>query len=493
MWKLTIEDDEGKQTQLPLAHAEYTLGRDDKAAIRLTDRNVSRRHAALRQATDANGTAWLLRDLDSYNGTYVNGARVAEEQPVKSGDVIQIGDYRIEISDAAVRPTGPDAVTTGQFAAIHHRPDRLVVVLGPQPGQEFPLLGESYTIGRSEEASISINHASVSRIHAELYPLAVGRYEIIDKGSANGIRINGVDLRQGILEAGDALELGDVRLRYVGAGKVFRGADQSTHLLRAVSFEAAAPASAVAAAAAAPQKGPSLLKLALLGGLLGLVGLAIVLVVRTPGLVPGVSPSTEQQKQSDKADAIVKEAKKKLDAGDLEGAHVTLQDLPDGVPQRDDAVVKDVEGRWADGQFVLAEKASDVAQKRKLLQGIASGSLIDADRRKKALELLQQTAPEPTVEPTVAPVRPTGALPPATAATATASAAPSTAPVATAAPLSSDTYGPRRKALEAKVWSGKASVAEIKELKAICGHQGDKACRDRANAMLKQALAKQDG
>jgi pSer/pThr/pTyr-binding forkhead associated (FHA) protein len=54
-----------------------------------------------------------------------------------------------------------------------------------------------------------------------------GRYEVIDQSSANGIRINGVDLNRGLLEAGDALELGDVRLRFVGAGKIFRPLDTS--------------------------------------------------------------------------------------------------------------------------------------------------------------------------------------------------------------------------------------------------------------------------
>jgi hypothetical protein len=36
------------------------------------------------------------------------------------------------------------------------------------------------------------------------------------------------------------------------------------------------------------------------------------------------------------------------------------------------------------------------------------------------------------------------------------------------------------------VWGGKASIDEIRMLKAICSHMGDRACRDRANTMLKQ-------
>src|SRR5580700_3881825 len=105
MWKLTIEDDEGKQTPLPLAHEEYGVGREETNSIRLTDRNVSRRHATLRK----NGQGWILKDLQSYNGTYVNGVRVIGEQAVNSGDVVQLGDYRIEVLDEgllAAQPAG---------------------------------------------------------------------------------------------------------------------------------------------------------------------------------------------------------------------------------------------------------------------------------------------------------------------------------------------------------------------------------------------------
>src|SRR5262249_26203119 len=189
-------------------------------AIRLTDRNVSRKHAMLRR----NGAGWLIADLTSYNGTFVNGIRVAGEQLVKNGDIVQLGDYRLEVVDEAVAATMPVGVDGGRQPGplpVHQRPDRLVVVIGPTPGAEYPLDREYFTMGRAEDATISINHSSVSRFHSELIALGNGRYEIVDKGSANGIRINGVELKRGILEAGDALELGDVRLRFVGAGKIF--------------------------------------------------------------------------------------------------------------------------------------------------------------------------------------------------------------------------------------------------------------------------------
>ena len=49
MWKLVIEDDEGKRTVVPLTRDEYSIGRKEGNTIRLTERNVSREHARLVQ------------------------------------------------------------------------------------------------------------------------------------------------------------------------------------------------------------------------------------------------------------------------------------------------------------------------------------------------------------------------------------------------------------------------------------------------------------
>ena len=77
-------------------------------------------------------------------------------------------------------------------------------------------------MGRAEDASISINHNSVSRLHCEIHALGDGRFEIVDKGSSNGVRVNSAELRRGIIEPGDVIELGDVKFKFVGAGQIFR-------------------------------------------------------------------------------------------------------------------------------------------------------------------------------------------------------------------------------------------------------------------------------
>ena len=45
---------------------------------------------------------FLLEDMNSYNGVYVNGLRVAQPQKLQHGDLIQIGDYRIVLQDEAL-------------------------------------------------------------------------------------------------------------------------------------------------------------------------------------------------------------------------------------------------------------------------------------------------------------------------------------------------------------------------------------------------------
>src|SRR5579862_3873907 len=93
MFKLVIQDDEGKTTVVPLIRDEITIGRKEGNTIRLTERNVSRKHAKLLKS---NGTVFI-EDLTSYNGIKVNGDRIAGRAPVNEGDRIQIGDYQLAL------------------------------------------------------------------------------------------------------------------------------------------------------------------------------------------------------------------------------------------------------------------------------------------------------------------------------------------------------------------------------------------------------------
>ncbi len=105
MLKLLIQDDAGHQTLVPLANQEITIGRKPGNAVRLTERNVSRRHARLSR----NHGAILLEDLDSSNGTQVNGKKLQGRVTLRVGDHVRIGDYDLsirsqeDVSDGALR------------------------------------------------------------------------------------------------------------------------------------------------------------------------------------------------------------------------------------------------------------------------------------------------------------------------------------------------------------------------------------------------------
>ena len=79
-------------------------GRLASLEIVLDDSSVSRRHAEVRQS-DGN---WTVRDLDSTNGTYLNGTRVnGEEQMLRPRDVLQFGKVAMLVELVEASPEGP--------------------------------------------------------------------------------------------------------------------------------------------------------------------------------------------------------------------------------------------------------------------------------------------------------------------------------------------------------------------------------------------------
>lgn len=206
MYKLVISDDEGHTTVVPLLRDELTIGRNEGNTIRLTERNVSRHHARLFRR---NG-AYVVEDLASYNGITLNGERVDGKAELSAGDQLGIGDYALAFVSDAVATV--DTLPTAEPKT--HPPPRLVVLSEPAAGAEFTLSKPILRIGRDERLDIWINHKSISHEHAEIR-VADGRATIYDLDSANGLRVNGIQASRALLDAGDIVELGEVRLRFL--------------------------------------------------------------------------------------------------------------------------------------------------------------------------------------------------------------------------------------------------------------------------------------
>jgi transcriptional regulator with GAF, ATPase, and Fis domain len=123
-----------KDTTIPLSEGEVTIGREASNGIAVVDPSVSRKHCLL---SGENGR-FLVRDLDSRNGTLVNGTAV-EEQGLQHGDEIAAGDssflFLLEDEDITAAPSRvefEDAQATAETTIIHPRdvvylqPDRLL-------------------------------------------------------------------------------------------------------------------------------------------------------------------------------------------------------------------------------------------------------------------------------------------------------------------------------------------------------------------------------
>jgi len=74
-----------------LAAPAVMIGREPSSDVFLDDVTVSRRHAEV----EVGERGVVLRDLGSLNGTYVNRRRIEGDEPLESGDEIQIGKFRL--------------------------------------------------------------------------------------------------------------------------------------------------------------------------------------------------------------------------------------------------------------------------------------------------------------------------------------------------------------------------------------------------------------
>lgn len=74
-------------------NGEVTLGRAASCTVPLDDGYVSQLHARIFPRDDA----WLVEDLGSTNGTYLNGRKVSRAQPVQRGDRVKIGATVLEV------------------------------------------------------------------------------------------------------------------------------------------------------------------------------------------------------------------------------------------------------------------------------------------------------------------------------------------------------------------------------------------------------------
>jgi ABC transport system ATP-binding/permease protein len=79
----------------PTSNTSITIGRDQSNHLMLNHPHVSRFHAVV----DITDRGWFIRDLNSTNGTYVDGARITGTHPLNANSVIRISGFRLNLDD----------------------------------------------------------------------------------------------------------------------------------------------------------------------------------------------------------------------------------------------------------------------------------------------------------------------------------------------------------------------------------------------------------
>ncbi len=107
---LIFQTDKLKEPQVTLSKDDVVIGRGEDCDIVLPERQVSRQHIRLYRV-DEN---WVVQDLDSKNGTWLNGHKLSGEQRLYDGDEINMG-LAIKVTFLGSGATAPNMVDAPDY------------------------------------------------------------------------------------------------------------------------------------------------------------------------------------------------------------------------------------------------------------------------------------------------------------------------------------------------------------------------------------------
>lgn len=161
MPKLIVSIDGVVVREVQLIKDRTTMGRRPYNDVVIDNLAVSGEHAVITMT----GAEVVIEDLNSTNGTYVNGKAI-KRQVLQDDDTIEVGKYRVKyLSDSSVQATqnfdrtmvikaGALGLPSGGSAGLA---GRIKVMSGPAAGRELPLVKPVTTIGKPGVAVASIN------------------------------------------------------------------------------------------------------------------------------------------------------------------------------------------------------------------------------------------------------------------------------------------------------------------------------------------------
>jgi len=251
-FKLTLINNQSSDPAkvFELIKSEIVIGRDEGVDVVIPTPAVSRRHAKL----SMEGNGYVIEDLGSSNGTFVNGERLRARKALNAGDEIKLGQaitlsytapatqesQKTAVRPAPAKPSQPAHLMQtmiGEEPVVRSGtalgPPRLVVTIAGEKQQTYTLTSQSLSIGRVEGNDIVIPSQIVSSRHARLDKVDGGYQVSVIPEAKNPMLFEGRPLEgPRVLRHGDLLRLGSldpgtmVTISYEVPGEVTQETEQ---------------------------------------------------------------------------------------------------------------------------------------------------------------------------------------------------------------------------------------------------------------------------
>jgi pSer/pThr/pTyr-binding forkhead associated (FHA) protein len=291
MIRLTVTH-AGQSQAVELSEPAIALGRTHENTLQIHDEKASRQHCRIEQTDDG---SYRLRDLDSRNGTYVNGGQVTETA-LADGDRIRIGKTTILVEILA--PAGAETSPPTEQASPDTAPESIELVFldGPRAGKTVSVADRVVTLGRQPKNDVVVDDPRASNRHAQIRRGAEGLV-LVDRGSRNGTFVNDERITTRPIQPGDTIRIGNCRLRVTRPGEAVDAAasapaapvaEQVEERTATVAPQDEAEAPAAPPAEAAPRRAVPVAALVAVGALVLLLALGwLLLTLLSPGSPDG--------------------------------------------------------------------------------------------------------------------------------------------------------------------------------------------------------------
>lgn len=183
----------GQAQRFQLDADRITIGKDPANGLVLAgDAAVSRTHAVVERL----GSAWCIRDLDSKNGTYVNGERISVEKPLRAGDQIRVGSTTLVLQ--APPPQALQSTEASLSPPVLTRREQEVLLCLCRPLVSGDVFTEPASI-RQIASELVITEAAVKQHLLRLYD----KFRLHDTSERRRVRLANEAMNRGLVRLAD--------------------------------------------------------------------------------------------------------------------------------------------------------------------------------------------------------------------------------------------------------------------------------------------------